>query len=48
MCACLTQSGDGEGVNGVEGIIISILVSVATEVIGYYICKWLDSYIKGK
>ena len=32
----------GEEVSSMRGIIITFFVSVGAEVLGYYICKWLD------
>ena len=29
-------------------ILITFMLSVAANVASYYICKWLDSYRKGK
>lgn len=46
--AALLYSGNREEVNAMNSLISSFLVTVGANVVSYYICKWLDSYRKGK
>lgn len=46
--AALTYSGNREGVSVMSSLICNFLVTVGANVVSYYICKWLDSYRKGK
>ena len=46
--AALTYSGNREGVCKMDSLFNSFLVTVAANVVSYYICKWLDSHRKGK
>ena len=40
-----THSGNRKGVLNMDKLI-PFLLTVAAEVVGYYICKWLDGYFK--
>ena len=46
--AALLQTGIREEVSAMSSLICSFLVTVGANVVSYYICKWLDSYRKGK
>ena len=44
----LLQTGIREEVSAMSSLICNFLVTVGANVVSYYICKWLDSYRKGK
>jgi len=46
--AALLQTGIREEVSAMSSLICNFLVTVGANVVSYYICKWLDSYRKGK
>lgn len=46
--AALLYSGNREKVSNMSSLFNSFLVTVGANVVSYYICKWLDSYRKGK
>ena len=46
--AALLQTGIREEVSVMSSLICNFLVTVGANVVSYYICKWLDSYRKGK
>lgn len=46
--AALLYSGNREEVSNMSSLFNSFLVTVGANVVSYYICKWLDSYRKGK
>lgn len=44
----LCYTGIREEVSAMSSLICNFLVTVGANVVSYYICKWLDSYRKGK
>ena len=43
-----SHSGNRGEVSSMQAILTDFLVAVAAQVTAYYLCKWLDSYRKGK
>lgn len=39
---CHTHSGNGKGVNPLQDVLISVVVTIVGGVICHYIIKWLD------
>ena len=48
VVAALPYSGNRGEVSNMASLFNSFLVTVAANVVSYYICKWLDSHRKGR